>query len=254
MGGPVWLRALLAQLGAAGILLLAFKLGIANQWGIPAELLDWLEGSLAVGLSLLLRLPAWWLPIQLLFVPALALSLRFDVSPWYGLAAFLLSWLLFRSNTRERVPLYLSNRTTWQAVADLLPQERPFRFADLGCGMGGGLAYLSARFPAGQFHGTETAPFPFLWAWLRLRTAPNARVKLGDLWAENLAAYDVVYAFLSPEPMPTLWNKVQEEMRPGSLFISNSFEVPGVKPDREWILDDRRETRLLLWRRGASAL
>jgi hypothetical protein len=48
--------------------------------------------------------------------------------------------------------------------------------------------------------------------------------KLGD--------YDVVYAFLSPAPMPRLWEKVQAEMQPGNLFISNSFPVPGATPDR----------------------
>jgi hypothetical protein len=42
----------------------------------------------------------------------------------------------------------------------------------------------------------------------------------------------VVYAFLSPAPMPRLWEKICAEMKPGSLFISNSFPVPGQAPDR----------------------
>lgn len=32
--------------------------------------------------------------------------------------------------------------------------------------------------------------------------------------------------------MPRLWEKIQAEMKPGSLLISNSFPVPGVVPDR----------------------
>jgi len=31
--------------------------------------------------------------------------------------------------------------------------------------------------------------------------------------------------------MPALWEKVQREMRPGSLLISNSFPVPGIVPN-----------------------
>ena len=29
---------------------------------------------------------------------------------------------------------------------------------------------------------------------------------------------------------PTVWEKIQAEMKPGSLFISNSFPVPGTAP------------------------
>ena len=60
----------------------------------------------------------------------------------------------------------------------------------------------------------------------------NITWRWDDLWATDLSRFDVVYAFLSPVPMPRLWEKVQKEMPPGSLFISNSFPVPGVTPDR----------------------
>jgi hypothetical protein len=52
------------------------------------------------------------------------------------------------------------------------------------------------------------------------------------LWQTPLADHDLVYAFLSPAPMSELWAKAQAEMRPGSLFVSNSFPVPGVTPWR----------------------
>jgi len=56
-----------------------------------------------------------------------------------------------------------------------------------------------------------------------------------------------VYAFLSPVPMPDLWCKVRTEMRPGSLFVSNTFDVPGVAPDRVITLGNGRRA-LLVWR------
>nr|MBP9655293.1 class I SAM-dependent methyltransferase [Rhodocyclaceae bacterium] len=61
---------------------------------------------------------------------------------------------------------------------------------------------------------------------------PNIRWRWDDLWQADLGNYDVVYAFLSRAPMPRLWEKVQAEMKPGSLFISNSFPVPGATPDQ----------------------
>jgi hypothetical protein len=44
--------------------------------------------------------------------------------------------------------------------------------------------------------------------------------------------------------MPALWQKVRAEMRPGSLFISNSFAVPDVEASYVLEVDDERHTRL----------
>ena len=59
-----------------------------------------------------------------------------------------------------------------------------------------------------------------------------------------------MYAFLSPEPMPKLWEKIVNEMPSGSVFISNSFAVPNVTPDDIWQLPDARQTILYLYRLG----
>jgi predicted O-methyltransferase YrrM len=73
----------------------------------------------------------------------------------------------------------------------------------------------------------------------------NTYLKYGNFWDEDLSRYDMVYCFLSPEPMPALYRKACAEMRPGSLIISNSFDVPGVPADE---ILDRRHTRLFFWR------
>ena len=84
----------------------------------------------------------------------------------------------------------------------------------------------------------------------RLRSArlPNCRWLLGSFWDSPLTDYNVAYAYLSPAPMPSLWLKVTQEMRPGALFISNSFEVPDVEPTTVITLDDRRKTQLYCYR------
>jgi hypothetical protein len=63
-----------------------------------------------------------------------------------------------------------------------------------------------------------------------------------------LSRYDVAYAFLSPQPMPRLYEKVVAEMKPDTLFISNSFVVPDNPADEIAEVDDARETKLHLWR------
>lgn len=234
---------------AAGLLLafLAFKSGLSSFWMLLS-----LQSVTAVLLAKLCNLPYWWLPIQALFIPSVLYTASLNIPSGFFLAGFILLWLLFKSNTRERVPLYLTNPTTRQALNECLPQKTKLKFIDLGCGFAGNLAYLAKQNPNGLFYGVESAPLPFAIGWLRTRRLGNAEVLLKNLWQENLEAYDVVYAFLSPQPMPQLWNKAQKEMRKGSLLISNSFEIPGITPDKTLTLNDARQTRLLIWKIGSK--
>lgn len=244
---PVVFSALLAQVGALLAAFLAFKASLFFGLLLPFWLFMLLQSGIAVVLSGFLRLPAWWFPIQGLFVPLLLFTLSLNLSPNLFLAVFLLLWLIFFSNTKERVPLYLSNEAASQALAELLAEQPHARFLDLGSGLGDVLAKLADRKPDGVFHGIESAPLPFLVSWLRLKKKNNVHVRYGNLWNEDLAAYDVVYAFLSPEPMAGLWRKAKEEMRKGSLLVSNSFAVPGCSPARTLQLNDARHTLLFIW-------
>jgi len=243
---PVWLRAVLSQLGAVlGIFLLIKSTGL---FGLSVGFVVGFEGLFAMAFSWALRLPYWWLPIQALFVPAIGLAWQLNLPPIMYLTGFVLLWLIFRSNVRERVPFYLTDRETWLAVSELLPRSTAFKFIDLGCGWGGGLALLAGQCKSGEFSGVESAPLPALLGRFRLRHEKKCCIRFGNFWDENLGRFDVVYAFLSPAPMPRLWCKAQNEMKPGSLFISNTFDVPGVEPDRTLILQDGRATKLLVWR------
>ena len=48
--------------------------------------------------------------------------------------------------------------------------------------------------------------------------------------------------------MPSLFEKVKSEMRPGSTFISNSFTVPDTPADDTITVDDNSQTHLFVWR------
>jgi hypothetical protein len=210
-------------------------------------------GSVAGLLSWWLGLRRWWLPVQLVFAPALLLAAAFELDYRFYLFGVILLGLVFGAVFATQVPLYLSGRRVWQALERELPAPQAgarFAFVDLGCGLGGLLQYLARRRPDGDFRGVELAPVPALIAWLRSRFSglTNCRVSWGSLWHCDLAGTQVVFAFLSPVPMQALWQKARREMRTGSVFISSSFEVPGEQPDRVVVVDDRRQTRLLIWR------
>ena len=238
------LVALVAQL-AAGAALLA--LGVSGALQAPAPALLIMQGVLAATLGACLRLPAWWVPLNFLFIPAAVAVHEWDLPPALFLVGFVVLSLVFWTTFRTRVPLYLSSREAGEKLAELVPQATGVRVLDLGCGFGGLLGQLAGLRPGARLEGVEVAPLPALVAWLRLRRLPQCRVRRADLWRLDLSHYDVVYAFLSPAPMAALWEKVRREMRPDTLFISNCFAVPGVDPDRAVPLPGR-DARLYVWR------
>ncbi len=207
-----------------------------------------LQCAIAAGIGRVLGLAPWWMVLNggfpLLVVGAIAVSLN----PLWYLAAFLLMVAFYWSTFRTQIPLFLSNRSAIEALAGMLPEGRGVRLLDVGCGTGTVLAGLAAMRTKDQLEGVEIAPLPYAIARLRARVADGRfQVSRRDLWSEDLANYDVVYAFLSPVPMPALWQKVRAEMRPGTLFVSNTFDVPGVPPDRVITLGEGRRA-LLVWR------
>ena len=224
----------LALQGAAAILVLSLAW---PYFGVQGDAMPSRETSLAIGgvallFATLSRQPWWWRLIHAGFMPLIWATHQLAIDPgWFLLAAILLL-LVYRGALTGQVPLYLSNKQTVQALADLLAERGDSRFLDLGAGLGSTTVPLADALPDSHFTGYENAPLTWLVGRLLSVGRPNIRWRWDDLWQAHLGDYDVVYAFLSPAPMPKLWEKVQAEMKPGSLFVSNSFPVPGATPDR----------------------
>lgn len=224
----------LALQGAAVILVLSLAW---PYFGVQGETLPWRETSLAIGgvallFATLSRQAWWWRLIHACFMPLVWATYQLAIAPGWFLFAAILLLLVYRGALSGQVPLYLSNRHTVQALAELLAARGPCRFIDLGAGLGSTVVPLADNLPEHRFTGVENAPLTWLAGRLLGIGRPNLAWRWGDLWQVDLGAYDVVYAFLSPAPMARLWEKVQAEMKPGSLFISNSFPVPGATPER----------------------
>lgn len=244
---PPALKALLAQIAGWSAAIALVRTG-------------WLPGGIwpLVGAQVLtatataaaLRSARWWLPIHLAFAPLAVLAGRLGIAPGWYLAAFVLLLAVYWTSFRTQVPLYLSSRATATAVAALLPPDRPLRVLDIGSGTGSLLRTLARCRPDCRFDGIEAAPAPWLASRLLARGYGNITIGRGDFFAAPWSQYDVVYAFLSPVPMSEVWAKAQRDLAPGGLLVSNSFPVPGRKPEQVIDVADRRATTLYVYRVG----
>ncbi|MDJ0683306.1 MAG: class I SAM-dependent methyltransferase [Alphaproteobacteria bacterium] len=232
---PGWPAAAIAALAAGAI---GFLLGQRGVWPL-------LSGVLVLSAVAILALapPLWFYPLAIMLLAGLFWNVRSD-----------------------RVPLYLTNSATTRALAALaesLPDGA--RMIDLGSGLGGVVRGLARARPDLKVAGVETAPLPFAASRLLLSLfgPSNADIRYQDIWSVDLGAYDIVYCFLSSEPMPRLVAKARAEMKPGAVLVSNSFTPVGaeldgagamaaaaseaLRPDRRVRVDDRRETTLYIW-------
>jgi hypothetical protein len=225
-------RALVLQLLSFFIVVIgAIVLWKTTGWALSILLLAILQGLVAALLSHWRDLATWWLPIQLLFAPALVLVLGWQLPPWIFLLAFLLMLSLYWSTYRTQVPLYLSGPRVWQAVSELLP-ARPLRGIDIGSGLGGLVLDLAERRPDSEFSGIELAPLPWLLSLLRARLrGTSASFLRGDYQLLDFSRFDIVFAYLSPVAMSPLWIKFQAEMPVGALLVSYEFAIEGQAAD-----------------------
>lgn len=243
------LRQLALQLAAVlAVLTLAWP-----YYGVRNEQLPWPQTALAIGgvalvLAGLTRQAWWWWVIHALFAPLAWAASTLAIDPGWYLLLFTGLLLVYRGALGGQIPLYLSNLPTATAIAECTAEFPEMRFLDLGAGIGSVVRPLARLRPDAHFTGVENAPATWLVGRLRTAGLGNCDWRWGDMWRTDTATHNVVYAFLSPAPMAALWKKLEREMQPGSVFVSNSFAVPEVAAERVIEVDDGRQTRLYCYR------
>lgn len=223
---PAWLAAALAQLAGCVLALGVLAAGVTHSLLALAAI----QAFGAAAVSRLMRREVWWTLIHLGFAPLLLAALSTGIDPRWYLAIFVLLLLVFWGTLGTRVPLYLSGRDAVEAVEDLLPERRPLSVLDIGCGTAAMLAPLARRHPDCTFTGIEAAPLPWLIARIRAAGLANLHIVRGDFFRTDWGRHDVLYAFLSPHPMPQVERKTRAELAPHALLISKDFAAPELMP------------------------
>lgn len=224
--------ALLLQLVAISITSVTFLLSRHFLGLTPHPYITLLFHSvLALVLCSMSRLDWWWMLIEFSFPILLVVFLVLGISPGLYLFFFVILLLIFRSSFRNQVPYFPSGKRSLPLISEQFPLDKKIRFLDIGSGFGGVLIRLSRMHPDCIFHGVETAPLLWLVSIFNATILRSrVKVRLSDYNKIHLGSYDIVFAYLSPAVMLDLWCKVQNEMKPGALFISYEFIIPEINP------------------------
>jgi hypothetical protein len=91
-------------------------------------------------------------------------------------------------------------------------------------------------------------PFVFFVAKLISLPRKNVTIKYQNLWKVDFSNFDIIYAFLAPPLMVDIYQKVSEEMRAGTTFISNTFSAP-VKETKRIEIQGKRQTDLFIYKK-----
>lgn len=214
---------------AMTILAQAIAFAFAASISVNIILSIGIHSLVAIMVSIFLQLSLPWIVINglLPLLPQFIGTLSQEMSVITGL--FVLIALIYLPTFWTRVPYYPTAPELYSKILSVLSSKKEATFIDLGCGFGSTLYWLAKQRREMTFYGIEAAPLPYIIAKLRSFFIPNLHILYGNFWKISLTNYSVTYAFLSPEPMTQLWQKVKEEMKPGTLFLSNHFPVPEVQ-------------------------
>jgi len=130
-----------------------------------------------------------------------------------------------------RVPSLSSKNKVVANVLENIDFKGRKKFYDLGCGNGSLIAKIAKNHPAMQCIGVEYNPGIYWWAILRNILAKQKVTYLRkDFFKINLADADVIFVYLFPAFMEPLNAKFKQELRKGTLVISNSFPIKTKNP------------------------
>lgn len=194
-----------------------------------------MQAIYAVSLAKWLDMAVWWRWIHAGFPVATWLMLRFELPNELYLVGFIVTLSMFWTTFRTQVPYYPSRFDIWQKVSTITQQyeaqyNNQVRVIDIGSGLGGFSMYLSRMHKSVLVEGIEVAPLPWLASRLTaIIKGSRATFKLGDYEKLDFANYDIIFAYLSPAAMPSLWEKAKAEMGDGCLLVSLEFEVPDMQ-------------------------
>lgn len=126
-----------------------------------------------------------------------------------------------------------SSPASYAKIEEILRGEKATNIVDLGSGWGCLIMPLAAAMPKTQFLGYELSPFPLMVARLRglLFGRKNVTIERRDLRKVSFKGRDAVICYLYSELLEKLRPNLERDLEPGTLVVSNVFDIPGWEPE-----------------------
>lgn len=127
-----------------------------------------------------------------------------------------------------------NSRPSREFMFSLLPHEFEGEIVELGAGWGTLAFPLAKRFSNASVRAYELSPIPWLVMQMRrgFSTSTNLRLfRANFLKVPIRIETKAVMCYLHSEVLEQVRPKLERELAPGTLFVSNVFEVPGWIPE-----------------------
>jgi len=117
-------------------------------------------------------------------------------------------------------------------ILELLPENVEGEVLELGAGWGTLAFPMASALPGVKIVAFELSPVPwvFMLARMALTRPRNLSVLRRNFLKEKLENVSVVVCYLHSECLEMLRPKMEAELAPGTLVISNTFDIPGWQP------------------------
>lgn len=150
-------------------------------------------------------------------------------------------------------PMPTSEKVKKRVLATI-PPETQGTVVDLGSGWGNIAMQMAYLLPQCHVVGYEISPIPWFISkmWKLFNKVPNVEFLHKDFSNVPLQNVSLVYCYLFPNGMKKLAKKFDEELRPGTIVISNTFAVPGWDPIQVLNVQDIYNTRIYVYVKSTS--
>jgi cyclopropane fatty-acyl-phospholipid synthase-like methyltransferase len=126
-------------------------------------------------------------------------------------------------------PYYPSARKRVKKMIDLAKLKKSDVVVDLGSG-DGRIVEEAAKIEGVEAHGVELNPFLALFTRIKFRGKKNIKIMNKSMWNVDLRGYTRIFLFCLPKEMQKFEKKLKNELKPGTLIISNIFTFTHWKP------------------------
>jgi len=143
-----------------------------------------------------------------------------------------------------------TSRKAKNTILAFIPKKFSGRIYELGSGWGSLVIPLGKEFPESTITGYETSPIPYAISkmWVKLSGLHNIQLKRADFFETPLEDAAIVVCYLFPGAMRKLKGKFENELKPGTLVITNTFAIPGWQPLQVTNTQDLYNTKVYLYK------